>query len=496
MGKKVGLLLLLCVIFLGSTVLGEELPEFSEKEGVIIAETNSNNILFKQRESDKFYPASTTKLLTALVAVENGNLGDKITVGSEIDLISSNSSVAGLVKDEVITLNELLYGLLLPSGNDAANTIAVNLGRKIAGNNNLDIEAAMNVFAKAMNDKAKTLEMNDSKFVNPSGLHDEEHYTTPGDLLKLGEAAFKNDVIREISKTKTHNLKITKAVKVETGNKNSTTVETNEEEPTEHNWVNSNLLLFPTYDEMGKEAVETTGMTGKNPVYNVYATSGKTGFTEEAEKCFVFEAQGNGKDLVGVILGGGENQIFEDANQLINTVILDYDFITWTKDNNLYEEVTVENYKIFDGKTLGLRTEKPLKTLAPKEKKDQYSTKTKWDDTIISETNEGLVLKSNINESEILGEVQVYEGSNLVSSEPLLAVNSIGVRGWSDYLIIYWYITLLGVIILLAFLRILYVHLRRKNQEKLRKEQQRRARMKKTNTRPQTQRKTTTTKRK
>lgn len=471
MKKKVVFLLAFFILLLTGSALGAGLPEFGEEEGVIISETKSGDILFEQNQGKKYFPASTTKLLTALVAVEEGSLGDKITVGDEITLIDDSSSVAGLVKNEVLTLNELLYALLLPSGNDAANTIAVNVGKKIAANNKLDNAAAIAVFVEAMNNKAKILGMNNSNFKNAHGLHDEEHYTTPEDLLKLGKAAFDNDVIREISRTKEHKLKVQIAPKV-SGDK--TTTETSDSSTTgsvitEHVWHNSNMLLFPSYELLGENYVQETGLTGENPVYNAYATSGKTGFEDAAQKCLVFEAESGDKDIIGVILKGGEEGIFEEANDTINALIKDYSFVSWTKENNYFQDVVVENFHIFDGKTIGLKTENPFITLVPNDKKETYTTKIKWDEKYLKEVDKKMMLQSDVNENTVVGNAEIYDGSTLIESEPVLAINGVGVRTWRDYPIIYWYITILVILIILALLRILYVYIKRKNKIKYRK---------------------------
>ncbi|WP_050741474.1 D-alanyl-D-alanine carboxypeptidase family protein [Acetobacterium bakii] len=448
MRRKIGLLFVLSLVFFTTGVFGAEVLLFPEEEGVIISEVNSGDIIYQQKQDEKFYPASTTKLMTALVAIENGTLAETVTVGEEIEDIDDDSSVAGLEVYEVISLEDLLYGLLLPSGNDAANTISVNIGRKIAGNSTLDASAATEIFIEAMNKKAKDLDMKSTHFVNPHGLHSSEHYSTPGDMLKLAEAALNNDVIRKITRAKSYKLQTDKV---------------------KHEWTNSNLMLYPNYDVLPEDVRTLNDLAGVNPVFNGYATSGKTGYTEEAGKCLIFEGEGEGKNIIGIIMNADKIGIFEEANKTLNTLIKEYDFIKWTGEDDFFSDVDIENYHVFDGKTLGVKTNGSVVSLAPKDSKASYITRIKWDDNLVRETDTGTQLQADISEGETLGEVEVYNGEVLLESNPVYAVNKMNVRGFLDYPILYWYVTIVVLILTIAILRIIYVDFMRKNRIKYKK---------------------------
>jgi len=445
MEKKIGLLIVLSLVFFTTGVLGAGLPTFPEGEGVVISEVNSGDILYQQKQDEKFYPASTTKLMTALVAIENGKLTDSYTVGDEILNITDDSSVAGLQVYEVISLKELLYGLLLPSGNDAANTIAVNIGRNIAGNKTLDSTVATQKFVDAMNEKAKSMGMKSTHFVNPNGLQNSDHYSTPGDMLKLAKAAFSNDVIREITRSKTHDLQTDKV---------------------KHEWKNSNLMLYPSYDALPEDFRVANDVAGVNPSFNGYATSGKTGYTEEAGRCLIFEGEGEGKNIIGVIMNSDQLEIFDEASKTLTTLIKDYDFVKWTGDEDFYEDVKIENYHVFDGDNLGTKTKIAMESLAPKDNNKSYTAKIKWDNNRVKETETGIQLQTDIQKGDTLGEVQVYNGEKLLESTPVYAINKMSVRGLLDYPILYWYVTIMILIVLLAILRIMYVDFMRKNRIK------------------------------
>ena len=136
--------------------------------------------VYAQGIHEKLYPASTTKILTAYIACMNGNLDDYYTVSANAVKQASDSSVINLREGDVISLRDLLYGLMLRSGNDAAIAIAEGL----CG----DVES----FANVMNDTAKSLGATNSHFITPNGLHDENHYTTVYDMYLILNAAINN----------------------------------------------------------------------------------------------------------------------------------------------------------------------------------------------------------------------------------------------------------------------------------------------------------------
>ncbi|OGD85773.1 hypothetical protein A2Z23_02675 [Candidatus Curtissbacteria bacterium RBG_16_39_7] len=142
--------------------------------------------LFEKNSQEKLPSASLTKLMTAIVVLENCDPKKVVTVGK----ISKNGSVMGLVQNESITMDSLLYGLLLPSGNDAAYVLAAGcLG-------------SVEQFVYSMNKKAINLGMEDTHFVNPAGFDNPNHYSTAKDLTIISREAFENETIREIMRTK------------------------------------------------------------------------------------------------------------------------------------------------------------------------------------------------------------------------------------------------------------------------------------------------------
>lgn len=140
-------------------------------------------------ESETVYLASITKLFTAHVALQYLEADDRVTVGDELEMVAWGSSVAGLEEGNVLTVEMLIEAMMLPSGNDAAYTLAAAAGRVIDGNADLSASAAVNVFMAQMNQEARLQGMLNTHFVNPDGIHDSNHYSSMGDLAILGKLA-------------------------------------------------------------------------------------------------------------------------------------------------------------------------------------------------------------------------------------------------------------------------------------------------------------------
>ena len=165
------------------------LPEIFSKN-VIVLDRKTKLVLYEKDAYKKVPMASTTKIMTCIIALENSNLTDTVTVSNKASSI--HGSTLGLPKNSKTTMQDLLYGLMLRSGNDCAIAIAEH----ISGN----VES----FQILMNNKAKALNLNNTNFVTPHGLDDENHYTTAYELAILTDYALNNDIFKKIVSTKEH----------------------------------------------------------------------------------------------------------------------------------------------------------------------------------------------------------------------------------------------------------------------------------------------------
>lgn len=228
-------------------------------KGAVLIEAQTGKVLFSSNPHKKLPMASTTKIMTALVAIERGNLDEIVTTDASAYGVEGSSIYLHL--EEEISLRDLLFGLMLSSGNDAAVAIAIHIGKSVAG------------FADLMNLKARELGAFNTHFVTPNGLHDEEHYTTAYDLALITAAAMKNETFREIVSTEYH--------RTETG-------------AVQRTFKNKNKLLWE-YE-------------GGNGV--------KTGYTMAAGKCLVFSAQRDEMEIIGVVLNCPN--MFPEAKEILS----------------------------------------------------------------------------------------------------------------------------------------------------------------------------------
>ena len=164
----------------------------------VIYDYDNDKILYGKNMHSKLHPASTTKIITAVLGCEYLSADYVLTVGSEQNLLESNTSRSGIYRGQRIKFKEILKCLLAPSGCDAAYTIAVHVAREATGNYNMSAWSALNHFVKMMNTYTKSLGMNDSHFANPDGYPDSNHYTSAYDMTIITTKAFSFKLIRDV----------------------------------------------------------------------------------------------------------------------------------------------------------------------------------------------------------------------------------------------------------------------------------------------------------
>lgn len=266
---------------------------------------DTKEILYEKNMDMQLYPASTTKIMTAILAIENGNLDDIVTIDQEIVSLTEGSHIA-LEPGEKVTLEQLLYALLVQSANDAAYAIAKHISGSIEG------------FVQLMNEKAIELGATNTNFVNPNGLHDDKHITTAHDLALFGQYAMENETFRKFVNTVTYTIPPT--------NKKS-----------EARYLKiTNKLLF------SNEKIDVDGSA--IPIKFEGASGVKTGTTGQALNCLVSYAQKDGQRLITVVLKANGNNVYADTHKLLN-----HGFKNFSNATIGYKNEFIENIKIQDG---------------------------------------------------------------------------------------------------------------------------------------------------
>ena len=244
-------------------------PSVSAKAAVLM-DADTGTLLYAKDADEQLYPASTTKLLTCLIAVENLDLDDSITFSqTAIDAVPADGSNIGMSVGETITVEQCLYGLMVGSGNECANALA----EAVAG--------SIDAFVEMMNERAAELGCVNTHFANANGLHDNEHYTTAYDLALIAQAFFANDICRTI------------------GNCASYEFEATDTQPDEFTLTNKHELI--------------TGETSYSGIIG-----GKTGYTSQAHENLVTGCEQDGMTLICVVMKEDDPAQFEDTVTLLD----------------------------------------------------------------------------------------------------------------------------------------------------------------------------------
>ena len=243
-----------------------------QAEGAIVMDGNTGTVLWGQNIHSQYFPASITKIMTALLTIENCSLDETVTFShSAVSSLEDNSSSAGIREGETMSVRDCLYALLLKSANEAANALAEHAAGDVAG------------FADMMNDRAQKLGCTNTHFSNPSGLNDPEHYTSAYDMALIAREAFKNPIFREIDSTTYYKLPPTAA------------------------------------NPEGLETSPKHQMLRRNsPYYYPGVVGGKTGYTSLAGNTLVTCAEKGGMRLITVILKGTTPRYWTDTKNLLN----------------------------------------------------------------------------------------------------------------------------------------------------------------------------------
>ncbi len=294
------LTLLLCIVmFTGTQVTpayaAAEWPSnvSVEAEGAVLMDARSGAVIYGKNLHSTYYPASITKILTALIVIERCNLDDMVTFSHDaIYSVEQGSSSAGMDVGDQMTVRDCLYAMLLKSANEVANALAEHTAGSISN------------FAVLMNEKAKELGCQESHFNNPSGLNDPQHYTSAYDMALIAQAAFQNETFVTIDSTLYYDLP-----------------------PTRHN--PDGFRVYPGHRMLKKNA----------PQYYAGIIGGKTGYTSLAGNTLVTCAERNGMKLITVILNGHQTH-YSDTKALLDFGFSNFQSVNIADADSTYSEVS------------------------------------------------------------------------------------------------------------------------------------------------------------
>ena len=336
----------------------------------VIYDRLSGRCLYGKDENKKTAMASTTKIMTAIIVVERCNLEDVVTITAKA--AGTGGSTLGIKKDDKITVNDLLYGLMLRSGNDAAVALAIHTA------------GSVEEFANLMNQKAKEMKLKNTHFVTPHGLDNEEHYTTVYELAKLTDYALKNKTIAKIVNIK------------------STTI-----------YINKNP----------KQINNTNELLGN--IEGVYGV--KTGFTNNAGRCLVTSVKRENMDLIIVVLGADTRK--DRAKDSIN--LIEYAYKKYRVEN--IEEIIRKEFELWkqinENRICINKAENKINLELGK----INITKMATDEIPKIEINSVNYLEAPINEGKRVGSVIIKLGDEIIEEIEIKVSNEIKRRGIKEY---------------------------------------------------------------
>ena len=343
----------------------------------LIYDRASGRILYEKNGNKQTPMASTTKIMTAIVVLENANLKDTVTITSKA--AGTGGSRLGLKKDDKITVNDLLYGLMLRSGNDAAVALAIHIGGSIEG------------FAQMMNDKAKEMGLTNSHFVVPHGLDNEGHYTTAYELAKMADYALNVAKFKEIVSCQTATIYINGYAKVIN---------------------NTNQLL--------------------GSVSGVYGV--KTGFTNGAGRCLVSSCKRDDLDIITVIIGADTTKMrTADTIKLIQYAYENFEIINIKEivDRKLEQWLDVNQGRIYVNKGIKNNVELLLDELDF----ETMAVKKTDVDKVEIEVNSIFYLEAPVSKNQVIGNAKVTLNGEVIDILQMCAKEEIRKKEMQDYLV-------------------------------------------------------------
>ena len=373
-------------------------------ESAVLIDSSSEKTLYAKNDTQKMYPASTTKIVTAILTIENCKLDDVVTVPYEaISQIPSGYSIAALQAGEQLTVDQLLRLMLVHSANDAANVLAYHVSGSLEG------------FASLMNQKVADLGLEHTHFTNPSGMQNENHYTTAHDLALIMKYCMKNLTFRTLA-----------------GLKSCIIPATNKYEG----------RVFQTTNEL---LIYNTSNVQSNYYYK-YAIAGKTGYTTEAKNCLVSVANKDGFELICVVLGAGVgyNNLsgkFVDTKSIFEYGYSNYSIKKLRDSNAIATQITINN-ATKETKDLDLLISNDITALVTNDDSDtEFTPKITLQDNLLAPIAQG----------QVVGKI-TYTVDGIDYSSDLIASHNVEVSG-STVLIIQ---IILIVIILFLLYKLLF----------------------------------------
>ena len=372
MNKKqwTSLLISIVLIFSFSPLKAEVTAPNIAAESAILIDADTKTVLYEKNGYDQHYPASITKLMTALLAIENLSPNDVLTFSQEaIFGIERGSSHIGIDVGEQLTVDQALHGLLLMSANEVANGLAEA------------VSGSIDAFAERMTERAQSLGALNTHFANPHGLHDPNHYTTAYDMALIGSYLAQNDYFLQIMKDANCQIPPT-------------------------NLTNEVRYLSQQHKMLNPLRDAT--------IYREDVIGGKTGYTDQARHTLVTMAKQGDTTLVAVILQSEKDTLYTDTAKLLDYGFDSYHSLTLYTSNDILKTLPIYNVKsgqVYQSANCGVGLTEAISIIVPQ-------TVSKEDITLSFNLSEWL--DDTVQVGDTVGEVSFISNSKLIQKSPLV----------------------------------------------------------------------------
>lgn len=404
-------------------------PDILGSQAALLIDTDSGRLLYGKNIDVKLFPASLTKVMTAIIALEQGNLEDIVTVPyqaiSSINYLEDSNM--GLLSEEQMSLDQLVSAMLIHSANDAANVIAFHISGSLEG------------FVEIMNNKAAELGMSNTHFENACGSHNDNHYTTARDMAALAQYAMKNEKFREIVRTPVYTIP-----------------PTNRYTLGDRIMVNTNLLL---------------GTSRSLYQYYAPATGIKTGHTSEAGYCLISSASYSDMNLIAVTM---KCDTMDEHNDPL-TYADSRNLFEFAFANYMHQQLAVSGDIVFDSKVREAKNDSRVALTVPYDLSALVPSNADSASEIVKNTDVPNPIQAPIKKGDVIGTVTyTYKGTQIGTAE-LIATNDVELNYFLHvFNIIVKVITspFFFIPVALILLLALYMHHIKKKKERKRRIQQ------------------------
>ncbi len=385
------------------TAVSEEVEIIAES--AILMEKSTGKILYEKNAHQKIYPASITKILTATLATQYLDMDELYVAGYEINEIPLDSSRANHRVGESILGENLVRGLIIPSGNETANIVAKQVVLEKEERETMEYSQAEQIFMELMNEKAESLGALNSNFTTPHGYHDDNHYSTAYDLALITKYAMNDEIVREISKEQSY-------IGNGAGDKATEDLIT-----TDYKWYTHNYLI----------------KDGSQYKYE-YADGFKTGFTNQAGRCVAATATKDGVELIAIVMNSTDPERWIDAEVLFEYGFNNYSMHKLQSADVVIENVSIENPVLGGAEKLEVKTNKNVDLYLTDEEKESIFYRISYNpENLSSEINDDgkIKLKAPITAGTEIGQIKYYtqiNGEELIYEDYVIAESDVLIR--------------------------------------------------------------------